>query len=627
MSSSTINLNAALILDASPEQLWPLLSDTGRVDRAMGIPAFERSKLEPDLAFAVNSHYMGVPVAWREYPYEWVFEQWYQVSRVFQSPLPVRQVVNRTTLTALPNGKTQVDVTITVEPHGAFGWLAARLYIGRKLLGDLIRTYRAFGELAQAAALVSPPPARKPVVHIDRLNVAADRLSLFNLPAALIERLSMHLRTADDPDVLRMRPFALADAWGEERLAVLRLFLYATRAGLLDLEWDVICPNCRGPSVRTTTLADLTLDAHCSSCNIRYDVNFDESVELRFSVSSDIRDAVDLAYCIGGPANTRHIVSQIWLPPRSTKQLRLRLAEGAYRLRSRQLPSMALINLVAGAHTGAAHARFDQNAIALDVTELVPGDVALDFENNTGASVLVLLEQTAWSSQAASAALVTALDEFRQLFSSQVLAPGIGVSIRNLTFLFSDLKGSTMLYDTIGDSPAYARVRDHFDVMKAIIAQQHGALVKTIGDAVMAVFPSSEDAVEAALAIQREFIAGQVARGDPALHVKLGLHRGPCIAVNANELLDYFGSTVNIAARVQNESIGGDIVVTPEILGDPGVRRILERESPQIETFERTLKGFSQAFTLSRLWVAGAKTEMSSPTPAPEAAPVSRRAA
>jgi class 3 adenylate cyclase len=184
-----------------------------------------------------------------------------------------------------------------------------------------------------------------------------------------------------------------------------------------------------------------------------------------------------------------------------------------------------------------------------------------------------------------------------------------------------------MLYDTIGDSPAYARVRDHFDVMKAIIAQQHGALVKTIGDAVMAVFPSAEDAVEAALAIQREFVAGQVARGDPALHVKLGLHRGPCIAVNANELLDYFGSTVNIAARVQNESIGGDIVVTPEILGDPGVRNILARESPQIETFERTLKGFAQAFTLSRLWVPGANAEATRNVPALEPTPISRQAA
>ena len=627
MSSSTVNLSATLIIEASPEQLWPLLSDTGRVDRAMGIPPFERSTLGPDLSFDVSSHYLGVPVAWREYPYEWVFEQWYQVSRAFLSPVPIERVVNRTTLTALAGGKTQVDVTIAVEPRGSIGWLAARLYIGRKLLADLMRTYRSFGELALAAALVAPPPARKPVVNVDRLTVGADRLSLFGIRSALIERLSTHLRSADDPDVIRMRPFALADSWGEQRLEVLRLFLYATRAGLLDLEWDVICPNCRGASVRTPTLADLTLDAHCFSCNIRYDVNFDESVELRFSVSADIRDAADLAYCIGGPANTRHIVSQIWLPPCNTKQLRLRLAEGSYRLRSRQLPSMALLNTVAGAQADAAQVRFEQDQIALDATELAPGDATLNFENSTGASVLVLLEQTAWSSQAVSASLVTAMDEFRQLFSSQVLAPGIGVSIRNLTFLFSDLKGSTMLYDTIGDSPAYARVRDHFDVMKAIIAEQHGALVKTIGDAVMAVFPSAEDAVEASLAIQREFIAGQLTRGDPALHVKLGLHRGPCIAVNANDLLDYFGSTVNIAARVQNESIGGDIVVTPEVLGDPGVRRTLERESPQLETFERKLKGFSQAFTLSRLWVAGAQAEATHNGSAPEATPVSRRAA
>ncbi len=219
----------------------------------------------------------------------------------------------------------------------------------------------------------------------------------------------------------------------------------------------------------------------------------------------------------------------------------------------------------------------------------------------------MILEQTAWSAQAVSAAMVTALDEFRQLFSSQVLAPGLGVAIRNLTFLFSDLKGSTMLYDTIGDSPAYARVRDHFDVMKAIIARWRGALVKTIGDAVMAVFASAEDAIEASLEIQREFTSGPIAQNDPQLRVKLGLHRGPCIAVNANDLLDYFGSTVNIAARVQNESIGGDIMITSEVLADPGVRAVLDRESVARETVQRELKGFSQLFTLTRLWAhAGA---------------------
>ena len=144
-----------------------------------------------------------------------------------------------------------------------------------------------------------------------------------------------------------MRPFALADAWREPRLSVLRMFVYATRVGLLDLEWDVICPNCRGATTRAVTLSDLADDAHCTSCNIRYDVNFDEAVELRFSVNPDIRDAVDMPYCIGGPANTRHIMSQLWLPPLGAKELRLRVVEGAYRLRSRQLPSVASLNVAA----------------------------------------------------------------------------------------------------------------------------------------------------------------------------------------------------------------------------------------------------------------------------------------
>lgn len=603
MPAPTINLHATLELDATPAQLWPLLSDTSRIDRAIGIPPFERSALQPDLSFAVDSHYMGVPVSWYEFPYEWVFEQWYQVERAFVPPIPVRRLMTRTTLAPLPGGRCHVDVVVGFEPRGLLGRTLAPLFIRHKLMRDLLRAYRSFAALALAAEHTAPPPPRTPAVNADRMALGLERLRQFGVRAALIERLARHLRAADDPDVIRMRPFALADAWGEARLDVLRMFLYATRAGLTDLEWDVLCPNCRGPSVSAASLQAIAADAHCSSCNVRYDVNFDESVELRFTVSSDIRAALDLAYCIGGPANTRHIVSQLWLPPRATKELRLRMQPGDYRLRTRQLTATAQLHVGEGSPATPSAIRFTSDDLAIDQPSVAAGEVALAFENGTDSSLLIVLEQSAWSAQAVSAALVSTMAEFRQLFSSQVLAPGLGVAIRNLTFLFSDLKGSTALYDLIGDSPAYARVRDHFDVMKAIIARRRGALVKTIGDAVMAVFASAEDAVEASVEIQHEFTLGQIARGDPPLRVKLGLHRGPCIAVNANELLDYFGSTVNIAARVQNESVGGDIVLTPEVLSDPGVRRVLERELPTLETFQRQLKGFAQDFTLTRLWL------------------------
>lgn len=608
MSAPSATVRATITLHASAERLWPLISDTSRVNRLVGLPASKQIEPDEDMARIIHSHFLGLPVTWREYPFEWVFEQWHEVERAFLPPMPIERLMTRTALVPLSPQQTRVDVTVHLINRNLVGWLGGRVLLAQWMLRDLLRVYRLFETTALAAERVPPPPRRRPSVNADRLASAVERLHRQGIAKTLIDRLAEHLRTADDDDVLRMRPFALADLWGADRLDVLRLCLYATRGGLLDLEWDVLCPNCRGPNQRITTLADLSDEVHCLACNIRYDVNFDEAVELRFSVSPDVRDAVDVSYCIGGPANTRHILAQIRLPP-GERELRLRLAEGSYRVRGRQGTLRAPIEVRGEAACQTLRIELSEERIIAEQTALTPGDVTLVLKSVIEAPIMVMLEESAWSAQAASAALVTAQDEFRQLFSSEVLAPGMGVSVRNLTFLFSDLQGSTMMYDSIGDAPAYARVRDHFSVMRATIGRWRGALVKTIGDAVMAVFPSTEDAIAAALEIQREFTAGEIALGRPALRVKLGLHRGPSIAVNANDLLDYFGSTVNIAARVQNESIGGDIVVTDEIMGDLGVRRVLEQADLGVEPFQRELKGVSKQFTLYRLWPKGTDRE------------------
>jgi class 3 adenylate cyclase len=601
----TVRLTTSITLDAPVARLWPLLSDTDRTNRLIGLPIFERTEPDEDLTQIIHGHYLGVPVSWREYPFEWIFEQWFSVERAFSSPFPIERLRTSTRLTPLDSARTRVDVSVDVIPRNLVGAFGGRLLIGQQMLRAMRRVYESFGALVRASDNLAVPPRIMPDVNAERLRQSLARLTQFGVTPALIERLATHLRAADDPDVLKMRPFALADAWGADRLDVLRLFLYATRAGLLDLEWDVLCPNCRGPSVRAGTLADLRAEAHCRSCNIRYDVGFDESVELRFSVSPTVREAVDASYCIGGPANTRHIAAQVWLPPAGAKTLALRLVAGTYRVRTRQLAGTTLIEATETAYPTETALRVTPDAITAAEQQVAAGDVRMHLENTTHSPLLVVLEQTAWSAQAASAALVTALAEFRQLFSSEVLAPGLGIAVRTLTFLFSDLKDSTRIYEQIGDSPAYARVRDHFDVMQATIARHRGALVKTIGDAVMAVFTRTDDSVRAALEIQRTFTEGEIAKGNPALRVKLGLHRGPCIAVNANDLLDYFGSTVNIAARVQGESLGGDIVLTEAIMGDPVVREVLAEFAPASETFRRDLKGITQSPVLYRLWVYG----------------------
>ena len=91
-----------------------------------------------------------------------------------------------------------------------------------------------------------------------------------------------------------------------------------------------------------------------------------------------------------------------------------------------------------------------------------------------------------------------------------------------------------------------------------------GAVVKTIGDAVMASFGDPANAVKAALAMQARI-------ADHELVLKLGVHVGPSVVVNLNDRLDYFGSTVNMAARLQGQSQGGDIVLSRAVADDPAV--------------------------------------------------------
>jgi class 3 adenylate cyclase len=85
------------------------------------------------------------------------------------------------------------------------------------------------------------------------------------------------------------------------------------------------------------------------------------------------------------------------------------------------------------------------------------------------------------------------------------------------------------------------------------------------------------------------------------LIIKLGLHQGPCLAVNLNDRLDYFGATVNLAARLQGQSRGGDIVISERLRQDPAVDKLLQALNIQVDRFATSVKGFDENFCLYRL--------------------------
>jgi len=368
----------------------------------------------------------------------------------------------------------------------------------------------------------------------------------------------------------------IARLWELPRRDVLDGFLIATRVGLLELRWDLLCPNCRGTKDGAATLSELRSadSVHCDTCLIDFTVEFDRSVELVCAPNASVRSVPAAAFCVAGPQITPHIVGQQLLLPGEVREIEGVLPEGSYRVRSLEGRGASAFRVSGEAEERLLSVRWDGASMLPEGADTLACKMKLGLRNDTGGEVLFVIENTGWAEDALTAAEVAADARFRDLFASEVLAAGEFVSVATQTVLFTDLEASTALYRRIGDAPAFGRVMSHFDVVTEAVEAEGGDVVKTIGDAVMAVFPMPVDALRAVLRAR-----GRLAEegGSDPLRIKAGIHEGPAIIVTMNDRLDYFGTTVNVAARLGGLATGDDVVVSDRVQRDDRVRALLLR--------------------------------------------------
>ncbi len=245
--------------------------------------------------------------------------------------------------------------------------------------------------------------------------------------------------------------------------------------------------------------------------------------------------------------------------------------------------------------------KYDGQRFSPSLSAVPPGPVVIDVENSGNVRGSLLLIN--WPPEIValtvkpplefepymSGGMLLARQTFRRLFRSERVDEKEGLGIRQVTLLFTDLKGSTAMYERLGDLNAYALVREHFALLGATVQEHSGAIVKTIGDAVMAVFSRPTDAVSAALDILGEIERYNSEHGDPSIILKIGAHCGPSIAVTLNENLDYFGQTVNVAARVQSLAGAGEICISEALYSVPGVSHLLAGHN--VVEFDAPLRG------------------------------------
>ncbi|MCE9582165.1 MAG: adenylate/guanylate cyclase domain-containing protein [Planctomycetes bacterium] len=586
-------------LKSPPEKLWPYIADTNRFNADAGIPGVKRSAVKAEGAERLEMTVAGMRMEWDEAPFEWTAPRKFGVVRNYHAG-PMERIRVSAELEPRTGGGTHLVYQIWMTPRGFLGKVVIPLQMKWKSRPAFEAVFRKYDEFAQQPkpAAIEPAAVTLAPGADGRLAQIAKGLRESGRDEAMIDRLIGLVKTGDDLTLMRLRPYAVAEKWGVPRRKVLELCLFAVRAGLLDFRWDMLCPSCRGAKGVSERLSGIQKQVHCESCNIDFEVNFERSVELTFRPNPSVRKIDVAEFCVGGPRVTPHIAAQQVLGPGENRSLELALEPGTYRVRARSERGGQSIRVADG---GAPAAEFAASADGWPEREslLAPNSV-VRFENRTPRPQILLLERTAWSDEAVTAAEVTGLQVFRDLFASEALRPGEEIEVGSLCVLFTDLLESTRMYHELGDARAFGLVMQHFDVLKRHVAEEDGALVKTIGDAVLAIFRRPVSAVRALLKASEE-LAQPKAGGRP-LMLKAGIHFGPAIAVTLNDRLDYFGSTVNITARLVGLCSGGDLVISSQVRNDAEVSALLAGSGHRVEELRASLKGFDTTkFELMRV--------------------------
>ena len=449
----------------------------------------------------------------------------------------------------------------------------------------------------------------------------------------VVSRLETLLRSGADETLYRINPLQFAADKSIAEAEAIDLFLHACVAGLFDMDWLLICPTCSDVVESFRSLRTLHSHFHCPLCQTDYEAALDDFIAVTFTVSPAVRgirfhtpdllSAWDYAFVYrwtpGGVLPDGVPWSEVCrsltkvmerVAPSSAVDFEIDAAAGAI-LGIHMDSDAEFLFAVEGeavAGTRRIPITLDAGKCIPDAGVIAPGKVVFEIRN-TGERPAVFGVVQLPSAKLERPKLrftpfltgkrLLMTQTFRDLFRSEVIRAKEGIAVRDVTLLFTDLKGSTALYERIGDLNAYMKVQRHFEHIVDVTVRHQGAVIKTIGDAVMAAFPTPTDAVLAALEMRE---AVEQLNSDQKLRdfvLKIGVHKGASIAVTLNERLDYFGQTVNIAARTQNLADADEVCMTEEVYAAPGMAEVLK--SHHVKKSQEELKGVRGTVSVYRV--------------------------
>jgi serine/threonine protein kinase/class 3 adenylate cyclase len=588
-------------LDASARALWPLVSNTERFNRAIGLASVQFENYPDPSGGSITSgkfRKSGLEFSWREHPFEWVEGRRMGVVREFDRG-PFEWFMSVVELTPrLPSGTT-LRHQVKIKPRGIVGRTVAAFEIGTKGRKSIERVYQRIdaaltGKLGRDPTIdpfENPQPlATDRQRHLERW---LDTLGSKGFDPMVVERLGDFLELAPPQEAARIRPIALARRLGVDSEALVEACFRGAADGVLMLLWDLLCPVCRIPSQVIGTLRALQDHGHCDSCRLDYDLDFANSVEVIFRVHPEIRETDLGTYCAGSPAHSPHVAAQTRVAPGERMVLDLSLDTGSYRLRGPQLPYAIDFRVEPGVASRKWQVNLQSGPNSDFQRTLKAGAQVIELVNPHDREILVRIERLAPRDDALTAARASSLAIFRELFPGEVLSPGQLINLDTVTLLVTEIGQAGGLYQELGDAQAFGILIEQFRLIDRIVRQHGGALIKTVQEGTVSAFTDPSAAVGSGLEILEALRLGEKTR---ELALKVGIHRGSAMVATLNDHLDYFGSTVSVANRLPKLVEGGQIILSRPVGADPKVAALLNARKLESIVVEVIVAGLEDPF-------------------------------
>ena len=399
-------------LRAAPDALWPIVSDTARLNEVLGLPPYRLTEtFRDDLRVRRGeAEEDGVTVRWEEPGFEWVEGRWWSWRRHHEG-----------------GPFLETGASLTLEPHGE-GWTRARYTLRADPAGSMGRLLLASGHLKEAAARFGGVLAaadlwlRQPTGEFFSAHLGASRQAsnaLAGLPdegsdGALLERLGRWLSVAPAADRAFIAPPRLARALVLPLHAALRGCLLASGAGRMRAVWRATCPACGGAR-DLPSLASLAREALCPRCGAAYEEDLAETVTLGFATG----DAA--LHCATGPATAPRVALRQIVGGMERREIEVPPPPGPLRVMVEDGPSSTVFDPPSGIAVTLSEGGIEVSA----------AEAGVAIENRTRREAVISLERPGPGADELTAAAALRDQGFRELSpdapaSGEALAAGEG---------------------------------------------------------------------------------------------------------------------------------------------------------------------------------------------------------